>query len=333
MQLAGAGRETTLPVRPALALPEPPTRRQRLQFRAFVAAESLVGRLSPATSRRIAAAVGKAALTVAPHRFDGLRANLRHVLPDATEAELRRVLRANVANLMRAWAEVLAMPTHGDALAARVHPVNVENMTGPQERGRGVVIASLHLGSWEVGLACWNRRFGSMSLLAEVLRPPELFEHVVASRALVGIKVIPIDTAAMREADQSAARRLGAAALRDVVRTLRGNGLVAMAMDRDLIGNGDLMDFFGAHARIPVGVVDVAIRTGAAIVPVFLIRAGDEVIAPCFPEIPYDADAPREAEVRRVSAEVLRIFETIIREHPDQWHVLDPIWDAEVVRT
>jgi len=63
------------------------------------------------------------------------------------------------------------------------------------------------------------------------------------------------------------------------------------------------------------------------------IRAGDEVIAPCFPEIPYDADAPREAEVRRVSAEVLRIFETIIREHPDQWHVLDPIWDAEAVRT
>jgi phosphatidylinositol dimannoside acyltransferase len=303
-----------------------PTRAQRLQLRAYVAAESMAARLSPKVARTVAARLGDVALTIAPHRFDGLRANLRHVLPDASEAELDRTLRANVRNLARGWAEVMAMPSHGDEMAARVHPVNVENMVGPLERGRGAVVASPHFGSWEVGLACWNHRFGSMAVLAEILRPQEFFDRVVAGRARLGIDVIPIDTAGMRGADPATARRLGAAALRDVIRTLRSNGLVAMAMDRDLVGNGEPLDFFGAPAPIPVGVVDVAIRTGAAIVPVFLIRAGDQVIAPCFPEITYDAQAPREAEVRRVCAEVLRIFESVIREHPDQWHVLDPIW-------
>ena len=306
------------------------TLRQRLQYRSFVAAEALVGVMSPHLARTVAAGIGATAAELAPGRFAGLRANLRHVLPDATEAELDRVVRANAANLARAWVEVMAMPAHGDRLTAAVTPVNVENMTGPQARGRGAVVVSPHLGSWEVGLAAWNHRFGSMSVLAEMLRPVEFFDRVVANRERLGIHVIPIDTAAMRDADPAVRRRLGAAGLRDVVRTLRANGLVAMAMDRDLVGDGAVLDFFGAPARIPVGVVDVAIRNGAAIVPVVLVRAGDRVIAPCYPEIAYDPAAPREAEVRRVASEVLRIFESVIREHPDQWHVLDPIWDSEV---
>jgi len=40
----------------------------------------------------------------------------------------------------------------------------------------------------------------------------------------------------------------------------------------------------------------------------------------------YDGDAPREAEAERIAREILAIFETVIRKHPDQWHVLDPVW-------
>ena len=303
----------------------------RTRYRAFRSAEALAGRLSPASSRRIAARIGDVVLTVAPRRFDGLRANLRRVLPHVSERELDRIVRANVRNLMRAWAEVVAMRDRGPEMVARVYPINVENLLTVLERGRGCVVASAHLGSWEVGLACWNHRFGSMAVVAERLEPPELFERIVGGRAGLGIDVIPIDTAAMRCADPAAARRLGASAFRHVVRTLRANGIVAMAMDRDLPGNGIALDFFGAPAPIPVGVVEVAIRNGAGIIPVALIRAGEDIIAPVFPEIAYDATAPRDAEVRRVASEVLRVFESVIREHPDQWHVLDPLWEPDAV--
>jgi lauroyl/myristoyl acyltransferase len=45
-----------------------------------------------------------------------------------------------------------------------------------------------------------------------------------------------------------------------------------------------------------------------------------------FPEIAYDVAAPREQEAERIAREILAIFETVIREHPDQWHVLDRVW-------
>jgi phosphatidylinositol dimannoside acyltransferase len=141
--------------------------------------------------------------------------------------------------------------------------------------------------------------------------------------------VIPVDLAGMRSSDQSTARVMGASALRDVFRVLRSNGCVAIAIDRDIAGNGEPMPFFGRLAPIPVGVVEIAIRTGAALVPCVLFRNGDRARGEVFPELRYDADAPREEEVRRLTAEVLGLFEGIIREHPDQWHVLDPIWPED----
>ena len=318
---------------PARAAEARARRRVRLQLRLFRAGERAAATLPHRAVYAGAALAGGAALRLRPHRFDGLRANLRRVLPDASEAEFDRVVRANVRNLARSWADVLEMPYHSRAMAERVHPVSVENMTRHLDAGRGVVIVSLHLGMWEVGIAGWNYRFGRMALLAESLRPAELFDHIVASRESMGVTVIPIDTHGMRDADPATARRLGASAIREVMRVLRRPGMVAMAMDRDLIGNGTPMPFFGADAPIPVGVVDIAMRTGAALVPVVLLRSGRDhrdVIAPCYPAVEYDTTAPdRAAEVRRVAAEILRTFETVIREHPDQWHVLDPLWPAE----
>jgi lauroyl/myristoyl acyltransferase len=296
---------------------------------AYRAGETMVRVVPHRVAYRLGSAIADAVLVAQPRRFDGLRDNLRHVLPDADDRTLRRVVRANVRNLARSWIDVMEMAHRADAVTARVHPVNVENMVAPLERGRGAVVISLHLGSWEVGLAGWNHRFGSMAVLAEVLQPARLFERIVNARGRLGVQVIPIDVSAMRSADSDSARRLGAAALRDVYRTLRNNGLVAMAIERDLIGNGEPTPFFGAVAPIPTGVVEVAMRNGAAIVPVFLIRAGtrgDQIIAPCYPEIAYDATAPREEEIRRVVAALVTVFEEVIRAHPDQWHVLDPIW-------
>jgi phosphatidylinositol dimannoside acyltransferase len=297
-------------------------------YYAYRVAEVAVHALPHRAAHRLGVAVGRATATLFPRRFDGLRANLRRVVPEADERTLRRLVRANVGNLARCWVDLLEMGRWPDEVTARVQPLDAEHILGPQREGRGVVTVSIHLGSWQLGLAGWNHRFGQMAVLAEVLRPRPLFERIVAARSRLGIQVIPIDLAAMRSSDPQSARRLGAAALRDVYRILRGAGMVAMAIDRDLAGTGEPLTFFGAPARIPVGVVEVAIRTGAAVVPVVLLREREEAIGQCYPEVRYDVAAERGAEVRRVASEVLRVFERVIREHPDQWHVLDALWTA-----
>jgi KDO2-lipid IV(A) lauroyltransferase len=299
-----------------------------LPYYAYRAAEAVVQVLPHRTAHRLGTVLGRTAATLWPRRFDGLRANLRRVLPDADERTLRRVVRANVGNLARCWVDVMEMGGRADEVTARVRPGDAEHILGPQREGRGVVLVSVHLGSWQLGLAGWNHRFGQIAVLAEVLRPRPLHERIVASRSRLGIQVIPIDVAAMRVSDPQSARRLGAAALRDVYRLLRGAGMVAMAIDRDLAGSGEPLTFFGAPARIPVGVVEVAIRTGAAVVPVVLLRETEEAVGQCYPEVRYDPAAERGAEVRRVASEVLRVLERIIRQHPDHWHVLDPLWTS-----
>jgi lauroyl/myristoyl acyltransferase len=87
------------------------------------------------------------------------------------------------------------------------------------------------------------------------------------------------------------------------------------------------MEFFGQLASIPVVAVEMGIRAGAAIVPVALERIDNHKVAGVvYPRIEYNPGAPSGDEARRASAEILRIFEEVIRLHPDQWHVFDPVW-------
>ncbi len=325
-----AGRETTkLPARGATA--ERPRKRRRgamFPYYAFRAAEAMVRVVPHRLAYRIGDVAADVVVRTQPRRFEALRGNLRRVLPEADERTIARTARRNVRNLVRAWIDVLEMPHKPGLMVSRLDIADFHHLEGALARGRGAIVVSLHLGSWEHGIAAYNHSLGRMALLAEALDPPELFQRIARARNALGVQVIPIDLAAMRSSDQRTARMLGASALKDVYKLLRSNGCVAIAMDRDIAGNGEPMEFFGAPAPIPVGVVELGIRTGAALVPVMLYRAGHRVDARVYPELRYDAAAPREAEVRRVAEEALRLFEQIIREHPEQWHVLDPIWPA-----
>ena len=62
--------------------------------------------------------------------------------------------------------------------------------------------------------------------------------------------------------------------------------------------------------------------------PVVLYRNDRRVRAVVYPEVMYSDAAPRDDEARRVAQEVLALFERVILEHPDQWHVLDRVWQA-----
>ena len=299
-----------------------------LPYYAYRGAEALVGVLPQSVSYWLDDRAADALLATVPSRFDGLRDNLRHIVPAIGDRHLKHLIRRNVRNLTHCWVDVMEMSSRRTDLPSRIDMKDLYHFEDAVARGNGVVVASMHFGSWEVGLAGWNKMGGKMALLAEVLRPKQLFDRVVGARRAQGVQIIPIDTQAMRDGDPQVARRLGAASMREVFKVLRSGGVVAMALDRDLIGNGEPLEFFGQPAPIPIGTVEIAIRAGAAIVPIVLFRNRYRVTAMVHPEILYSPDAPRDAEVRKTAQMLLRIFEEAIREHPEQWHVLDRIWPA-----
>lgn len=265
-----------------------------------------------------------------PSHWRALRANLVAVRPDLGRRGLRRVLRANVRDFLKAWMDVLQMSHR--PLAAWTPWLQTRDAHLLQEargHGRGVIIVSLHLGSWEAAIAALREQFAGvrLALLAEQVRPIRCFNWLVRNRQRVGCEVIPLNVEAARRGDQAAVHRSGAAAVRQIYRTLSEQGVVVIAMDRDLLGTGVPLPLFGRRVSIPLGAVEIAARTGAALLPVSLTRdRRDNYVCRAFPPFTVELGERPDLDLRAAAHRILLTLEPEVRRHPDQWHVMNPIF-------
>ena len=106
----------------------------------------------------------------------------------------------------------------------------MEHLEAARARGKGVLVVSAHMGSWEVVAAIWSATIGPVSLFAEELEPLELFEWYRRTRARLGISVLPVTRPGLRE----------------VLRALASGEMVVTAIDRDILGTGIVIDDVGA---------------------------------------------------------------------------------------
>jgi KDO2-lipid IV(A) lauroyltransferase len=167
------------------------------------------------------------------------------------------------------------------------------------------------MGSYEVVSAIWSATITPVSFFAEELEPRAMFEWYRGTRARLGISVLTLDMGGIRK----------------VLQALRDEEMVVTAIDRDIVGTGFPMPFFGRLAPIPLGPAAIALRTGTPILPVCVYRLPDDTYqAEAAPLVfAEDTGDPRADQVR-ATQEVLRQLENFIRRHPEQWHVPHAIW-------
>ena len=111
---------------------------------------------------------------------------------------------------------------------------------------------------------------------------------------------------------------------------LRAGKLVCLVSDRDVTGTGTEVEFFGEKARMMGGSAALAERTGAALHPVILWYQGDRWVIDVNKEIPVPAEGDRMQKVAAMTQELARSFETGIREHPADWHMLQRVFVADL---
>lgn len=267
-----------------------------------------------------------------PSHWRGLRANLEVVRPGLGRRQMRRLLRQNVRNFFKAWIDLLQMSHRPlDSWRDLIRLEDAHYLDEARAGGRGVIIVSLHLGSWEAAIAALRDHFsftdGGLALLAEQVRPIRCFNWLVRARTKVGCQVIPLNVDAVRRGDHQAVRRSGAAAVRQIYRVLSRDGVVVIAIDRDLLGTGVALPFCGRRASIPLGAVEIAARTGAAILPVCLLRQPDDTyVAKGFAPIRASLGDESREHLRREARQLLRVLEPELRANADQWHVLNPLF-------
>ena len=180
----------------------------------------------------------------------------------------------------------------------------------PEERPRRHLRAAAH-GRLRAGGPLGDPRqgAGSFTTVAERLKPESVFERFLKFREGLGMEVLPTT---------GGPHPFGVMAQR-----LRAGKLVCLVADRDLSDTGVEVDFFGEKALLPAGPAALAVQTGAALMPVSCWFVGDdEWGAYIHDEIPVPADGDRKEKVAVMTQQLATVFEQGIREHPEDWHML-----------
>ena len=287
----------------------------RLAFLVLRAGTTLLGALPLAWAVRVGAAVGFLVYLLArPLRAVGMR-NLAIALPDRSLAERRRILRTSTMNLGRMAAELSHLPRMtAEDLRRMVVFENeawwAENIGAP--RDTGVLILSGHYGNWELLVFAHGMRGFPVSMVHRTIANPLVDRWLNALRGRAGTRLV---------------RKRHAAG--GVLKALHERQLLVLPFDQNSTrGLGVFVDFFGVPASTNSGIARLALRTGAPIVPAFIVRDGARarhrvhVLPPMYVERSEDF----AADVHRVTQELSLVFEDMVRRHPEQWLWMHKRW-------
>ncbi|MGH3786037.1 MAG: phosphatidylinositol mannoside acyltransferase [Pseudonocardiaceae bacterium] len=240
-----------------------------------------------------------------------LRRNLTRVVPDATSVELDALVRNGLRSYARYWQEIFMLPAADHAaLVGRVDGAveGIEHLNDALAKGRGVVVALPHSGNWDMAGLWFVERHGAFSTVAERLTPEALYQRFVDYRASLGFDIVPLTGAG------NPTPRL--------LRRLRAGGVVCLLADRDLTGAGLAVDFFGGAARMPMGPARLAAATGATLLVIGCWFTPDGWGIRFHPPVPV----PDRSAVRQATQTVANYFAADIAVHPQDWHMLQPLW-------
>ncbi|WP_430727414.1 phosphatidylinositol mannoside acyltransferase [Streptomyces beigongshangae] len=247
-----------------------------------------------------------------------LESNYARVLPDATPERLAELSRAGMRSYLRYWMESFRLPVWSEErIRNGFEPEGQEHLREALASGRGVVAALPHLGNWDLAGAWATTALGiPFTTVAERLKPEKLFDRFVAYREGLGMEVLP---------------HTGGAAFGTLARRLRGGGLVCLVAERDLSATGVEVDFFGDTTRMPAGPALLAQHTGAVLLPVTLWYDESPVMrGRIHPPVEVPASGTRAEKTSVMTQALADAFATGIADHPEDWHMLQRLWLADL---
>lgn len=242
--------------------------------------------------------------------------HLRRVHGDELQGvALRSAVNAAFDSYARYWLESFSLPRETpESLDAHFETIGLEYLDDALSAGKGAILALPHLGAWDFGGAWLTTHGYPLTVVVEKLEPAELFEWFVEHRRSIGMEVIPLSSAS------------GAA----VGRALRAGHPVALLCDRDLTDSGVEVELFGERTTLPAGPAALALRTGAPILPAaayFRPRGGH--LGVVRPPIPVARQGNLREDIARITQLLAYELEALIRDAPEQWHLMQPNWPSD----
>lgn len=230
--------------------------------------------------------------------------NLTIALPDADAPRITNGVFDSIARLLVAFARFPDINT--DTVGAWIRYDGLENFEAARAKRKGVLVATAHLGNWELSAYTHALMTAPMHVVARALDNRFIDHLVERRRELSGNTVI-----------------LKREAARPILRALATGSAVGILIDQNAsVAEGVFVPFFGIPACANSAFVKFAHHSGAPVVPGFALWSDAErrYVLHFYPEIPMTGDVATD------TAALQAFLEARIREHPDQWLWIHRRW-------
>lgn len=285
----------------------------RLEFVAVWLLVKAIGTLPRSLARSVGASVGNLAFNALPRlRGVGLT-NLKLAYPDWNESQRERLLQTVYRNLGYLLAEFCLMPGYSADQARKfIQYEGLEHYLEARDAGRGVLVLTGHLGAWELSSFFHSLVGYPMGLVIRRLDNPLVDDFVNKIRCLHGNRVIHKDDFA-----------------RGLISSMRRGETVGILMDTNMTPpQGAFVPFFGVEACTALGLARIAGKTGAAVLPGFLLwhEASQDFTLRFGPVLPMMQTGDAEADALANTAVFTAKIEEAIRQNPEQWLWMHRRW-------
>jgi len=254
-------------------------------------------------------------LVFARHRktaFDGLRMAFGN---EKTPQEQKRIVLDCFEFMAKSGVELLYGAPRPAFVRKQVSIVRGEILAEAASRGRGVILVSAHFGNFPLILARLSLEGYKTAVIMRPVKDSRLEELFAKDCARLDVRTI-----------MSIPRR---ECVVESIRSLRANRAMLIPLDQNFGTGGVYVDFFGRKAATATGPVVLAQRTGAAIIPCFMVRQKDDSNVLFFePEITIARGKDEAETIVRTIQKITDVIESYIRGYPESWSWIHKRWKS-----
>jgi KDO2-lipid IV(A) lauroyltransferase len=258
--------------------------------------------------------LGALVFWLAPQQRELACEHLRCSLTLSDERQVKVMAKQCFENLGKTVVEFMQFPRLDRRQIQRyVTFEGTEHVQQALAHGKGAIILTGHFGNWELLAASISATVAPLTPIVRELRSPRLNTLVSSYREKAGYVTINRDTG-----------------VRHALRCLKRNELLGIVADVDTAVNGVFVDFFGRHAYTPYSPVAIALKTGASILPTFIIRQPDgSHHAIIEPPLALKRTHAKEKDLVVNTQTFTKIIESYIRRYPTQWIWMHRRWNTQ----
>lgn len=240
--------------------------------------------------------------------------NLKAIFPQKPVKELKEIRLQMTRNFAKYLVDFFRFENIDEEYVRK--NIKIENQHYIDEslaRKKGVIVLSAHIGNWELGGVTVALLGYPIAVVALSHKYKKVNDFFVRQRESKGVGVIPFERA-----------------VKQCLSALSENKLLGLVGDRDFTQRGVIVDFFGKPTLLPMGPAGFALKTGAAILPAFMVRNHDDSFTLRLEKpIIYKSsrkNGSKNNNLHEVICGYKIILEDYIRKYPDQWYMFRQFW-------